>query len=426
MFHHERDLMSRSQLPLLAGAFFLFALSVAAVDWPQWRGPDRNGVSKETGLLKQWPKDGPKLVWAQSDLGNGYSTPSIAGGRIYLISNRGNQEFAMALEEKDGKQVWSTAIGGVGKNLGPQYPGARSTPTVDGEALYCLGSDGDLVCLTRADGSTHWHKNLKTDFGGQPGNWAYAESPLIDGDALICTPGGPESTLVALNKKTGEIIWRSKIPEAKQAAYASPILVTVDGSKEYVQFLQKALVGVDAKTGRPLWRYEKTAGVSPANIPTPLFHDGLVFSSTGMSGGGAVKLTPAKDGVAAEEVYFSKKDLANNLGGVVEVGGFLYGTNGSALFCAEFATGKVRWQDPSVGKGSICYADGNLYVRGEANGEVALVVASPEAYTEKGRFKQPEKTDKPAWPYPVVANGRLYLRDQNLLWCYDVKDPGSK
>jgi outer membrane protein assembly factor BamB len=417
--------MKRFLLPLFALSLVVSARPAVADEWPQWRGPQRNGISRETGLLQAWPEGGPKLLWEVKDIGNGYSTPSVVGGRIYLMSNRGDEESVLALHAKDGTTAWSVPVGKVGKNFGPQYPGTRSTPTVDGDVLYALGSDGDLVCLETEQGKLRWKKNLKTDFKGSPGKWAYAESPLIDGDVLVCTPGGREATLVALNKKDGSVVWKSAVPGGDAAAYASPIIARVGGAKEYVQFLGQGVVGVDARTGRFLWRYAKTAQGSPANIPTPVFHDSLVFSSTGRGGGGAVKLTPEAQGVSAAEVY-SSRELANPIGGVVRVGEYLYGTNNQSLFCVEFATGKVRWQDRCVGQGSICYADGRLYVRGENTGDVALVEATPDSYKEKGRLRQPDRSRQQAWPYPVVANGRLYLRDQNVLLCYDVKGPAGK
>jgi len=408
---------------LLFFSLGFFALALAA-DWPQWRGPQRDGISKETGLLQQWPKGGPKLVWQVKDIGFGYSTPAVVGDHLYLVSNKGSDnEFVHALSAKDGKQVWSTRLGRVGPNQKVNYPGARSTPTVDGDVLYALGSDGDLACVERENGKVRWKKSLRKDFGGQPGAWAYSESPLIDGDVLVCTPGGEKATMVALNKKNGAVLWKSPFPEADEAGYASFIIVDAAGVKQYVQFLEKGLAGVDAKTGKLLWRYSRTAKGSPANIPTPVAHGNLVYSAAGRTGGAAVKLQSKGDTITAEEVYFSR-NLPNSIGGAVVVNGHLYGTNNSGLVCAEFATGKVKWQAESGGAGSVCYAEGRLYVHGE-NGDVALVEATPAAYHEKGRFTlpdQPKRGKSKAWAYPVVANGRLYIRDLDVLWCYDVKD----
>jgi len=226
------------------------ALTLAA-DWPQWRGPQRDGISKETGLLQQWPKEGPKLVWQVKDIGFGYSTPAVVGDHLYLLSNKGSSdEFVQALSVKDGKQVWSTRLGKVGPNRGPQYPGSRSTPTVERDVLYALGSDGDLACVETAKGKVRWRKNLRSDFGGQPGAWAYSESPLIDGDVLVCTPGGSTATMVALNKKNGEVLWKSPFSDGDQAGYASAIVVEAAGVKQYVQFLQKASRGWTPRAAR--------------------------------------------------------------------------------------------------------------------------------------------------------------------------------
>ncbi len=400
--------------------------SAFAADWPQWRGPQRNGVSQETGLLKEWPKDGPTLLWQASDVGSGYSTPAVVGDRLYLLGNKGlDDEFVEALAVSDGSEVWKQRIGKVGKpDQKPPYPGARSTPTVDGQLLYALGSDGDLVCLETANGHPRWQKNLRKDFDGQPGQWAYAESPLIDGDALICTPGGSEATLVALNKLTGDVIWKSAVPGGDAAGYASAVVVNFGGVKQYVQFLAKGLVGVDAKTGKFLWRYKKTAEGSMANIPTPLAAGDYVYSAAGKSGGGLVKLEAHDGAIDAEEVYFSSK-LPTAIGGAVKVGDYLYGAGSKALSCVKFDTGKILWTDRSIGPASIYFADDRLYLHGE-DGEVALVEPTPDGYHEKGRFTPPDEPDRgrsKAWAYPVVANGRLYIRDMGKVWCYDVKAP---
>jgi outer membrane protein assembly factor BamB len=331
-----------------------------------------------------------------------------------------------ALSTSDGSQLWSTRVGRVGPNMGPQYPAARSTPTVDGSAIYALGSDGDLACLDAATGKVRWLKSLRAVYGGKPGTWAYAESPLVDGDVVVCTPGGSDATLVALDKKTGDTIWKSAVPGGDEAAYASIIIVEVGGLKQYVQFLQKGLVGVEAATGKFLWRYEKTAKGSPANIPTPVAKGQFVYSAAGRSGGGLVQLKVDAGTVEANEVYFQPK-LPTAIGGVVDFGGYLYGTNTAGLMCAQFDTGEVKWQDKCVGAGSVCEAEGRLYLHGE-KGDVALVEATPEGYREKGRFTLPEQPDRgksQAWAYPVVAGGRLYIRDLGALWCYDIKDASA-
>ena len=399
----------------------------SASDWPQWRGPQRNGISQEGGLLKQWAAEGPKLLWQQNDIGDGYSTPAVVGTRIYLMSNRGfENEFVQALSVQDGKPVWTTRVGNVGSGQDFLYGKARSTPTVDGDFIYALGSDGDLACLETRSGEIRWQKSLRKEFGGKPGIWAYAESPLVDGDVVVVTPGGEQATMLALNKKTGAVIWKSAVPGGEQAAYASAIVVQVGGRKQYVQFLSKGIVGVDAKTGQFLWRYaEPVKGM--AQMVTPVARDGYVYGGAHGVGGGTVRLKSDRGGVVAEQVYFAR-DLPNSIGGSVLVGDYLYGTAGPGLVAAEFATGKITWQAECIGRGSVAYADGLLYLHGE-NGDVALVEATPEAYREKGRFTPPAQPTRrrlgpypeKAWTYPVIANGRLYIRDNGTLWAFDIK-----
>jgi outer membrane protein assembly factor BamB len=387
-------------------------------DWPQWRGPQRTGISKETGLLQVWPATGPALRWKATEIGTGYSSPSIVHGRVYLQTTHNNDEFTLTLDEKTGAKIWEVPIGKVGKNRGPQYPGTRSTPTVDGDRIYCLASDGELTCLDSAKGDTKWKKHLRQDLGGADGNWAYSESVLIDGDVLVCTPGGSDSALAALNKNTGETIWKSTVPDGGTAEYASIMIVDQGPVKQYVTFLRKGLVGVDAKTGKFLWMYNKTIDQG-ANILTPIVVGERVFSAGSRTGGGLVQLKADGGGVTADPIYFART-VAPSIGGAVLVDGNLYGTSGDTMFCADFDTGKVKWTDRAVGPASLCYADRRLYVRGHGSGDVVLVEPSPEGYREKGRFTQPDRSKTQAWPHPVVANGGFYLRDQGVLLCYDV------
>lgn len=399
--------------------------TLEAADWPQWRGPSRAGTSPESGLLKQWPEQGPKALWRIDDLGEGYATPSVVGDRVYLLANKGmDNEYVQALSVKDGKTLWTTTLGPVGNpDQQPSYPMARSTPTVDGKVLYALSSNGDLACLETSNGKVVWKKSLRRDLNGLPGKWAYAESPLVDGDVLMVTPGGKEATLAALNKKTGALIWKSAVPGGDPAAYASAIVTEAGGRKQYVQFLEKGVVGVDAKTGEFLWRYEKTS-TGPANIASPIAHQGYVYSTNARRFGGAlVQLHASGAGVSAEEVYF-ERSAPNTLGGQVLLNGVLYGTNQQGLVAADFLTGKVKWQAEG-GPGSVLYADGLLFVHGE-DGVMTLVEATPEAYREKGRFTpaggpKHTRSREMAWTYPVVANGKLFLRDLGSLWCFDVK-----
>ena len=301
-------------------------MSASNSDWPQWRGPERNGKSTETGLLKQWPAEGPKLLWQVNDLGDGYSTPAVAGKRIYVMSNVGMEnEFVQARSTEDGKVIWTTRVGNVGNpNQNPPYPKARSTPTVDGNFIYALGSDGDLACLEAKSGKIRWQKNIRKEFGGEPGEWAYAESPLVDGDVVVVTPGGAQATIVALNKKTGATIWKSAVPGGDPAGYASAIVVQGGGRKQYVQCLSKGMVGVDAKTGEFLWRNKEVAK-GPAQYFTPVASGEQVYGGALGVGGVLVRVKSEGSGVAAEQVYFTR-GLPNGIGGAVVVGDHIYGT----------------------------------------------------------------------------------------------------
>lgn len=421
----KKLLKMRSFVHSITFGFCFVAGTIHADDWPQWRGPERSGVSREKGLIKEWAKEGPKLLWKITDAGSGYSTPAVAGEWIYVLGNDGlDNESVRALSVKDGKQRWAVRLGKVGNpNQQPPFPAARSTPTVDSEFVYALGSDGDLGCVEIGTGKILWQKNLRSDFGGKPGVWAYSESPLVDGDTLVCTPGGSDATILALNKKTGAVIWKCSQPEADNAGYASVVIAEVGGVKQYVQLLEKGLVGVEAKAGKPLWRYSKAVSRYGANIPTPVVSDGVIYAGSAGTGGGAVRLKVKDGGVQADELYFEAK-LPAGIGGVVKVGEYGYGTTAQAMLCFEFETGKIKWEERALGAASLCYADGRLYLHGE-NGEVGLVEATPEAYREKGRFSPPDQAKRSqqmekAWAFPVVANGRLLIRDHGMLWCYQI------
>jgi outer membrane protein assembly factor BamB len=343
------------------------------------------------------------------------------------MSNRGMEnEFVQCLSARDGKVIWTTRVGKVGNPSDFLYAKARSTPTVDGDFIYSMSSDGDLTCLETKNGQIRWQKSARKEFGGQPGTWAYAESPLVDGDVVVVTPGGAQATIVALNKKTGELIWKSQVPGGDAAGYASAIIVNAAGRQQYVQFLSKGIVGVDAKTGEFLWRYAQVAK-GMAQMVTPVAGDDYVYGGAQGVGGGIVRLKAKPDGVGADEVYFAR-GLPNNIGGSVLVGNYLYGTAGDSLVAVEFATGTIKWKADCIGGGSVACADGMLFVHGE-NGQVALVEATPDAYREKGRFTPPLPPKRRklgpfperAWTYPVIANGRLYIRDIGTLWAFDLK-----
>lgn len=387
-------------------------------DWPQWQGPERTAVSRETGLLPSWPKDGPPLAWEAKGLGEGFSTPTVAAGRVFSMGNRGKSEYVMAFSEQDGAELWATPIGAV-RSDGGGYPGPRCSPTVDGDKVFALGLNGDLVCLETATGKLVWKRDLRDkELAGQPGGWGYCESPLIDGDKLICTPGGRDTTLAALNKKTGETLWKGATGNGDHAHYSSIIAATVDGQKQYIQFLSGCVAGF-ADDGGFLWRYDAPHN-GTANCSTPIYFDGQVFTASGYgTGGGLCKLVKNGDKYKAEEVYFTR-EMQNQHGGMVLLNGYIYGSNEGLLTCLEAKTGKVQWAERRAGKGSIACADGHLYCRNEG-GPIVLVEANPEKYVERGRFEQKWKSGSPTWPHPVIANGKLYIRDQDRLYCYNVK-----
>lgn len=403
----------------------LFSAPLAAADWPQFRGPNRDGVSKETGLLQSWPAQGPPLEWSVKGLGGGFSTVSVADGRIYTLGNMPDKKAAknpkqlsylIALDRKDGKQIWASEVGPAGGNLG-------CTPTVDGGHIYALGQMGDLVCIDK-NGKRVWARNLQKEFGGQKGGWNYCESPLVDGDRVVVTPGGSEATIVAFNKNTGETLWKCPIATRhKEAGYSSIVISHAGGVKHYVQLFNGGLVGISTD-GHVLWTHEKLGG-NTANIPTPIVLDNFVFSSIGYGRGASLmKLTADGQAVSAEEVYY-KRELTNKHGGVIKVGDFVYGDTDDSghPFCADFKTGKLKWKRKDQGDGkssaAVTYADGRLYFHYE-NGTMALVKAVADAYEEVGSFQAPKRNGA-SWAHPVISDGRLYLREGDYLYCYDIR-----
>lgn len=418
--------MKLNHIPLAFGLCAVVTATAAlAIDSPGFRGADRTGVSKETGLLKSWPQGGPRLVWKTENLGDGHATPSVAAGKIYGMGVRGGDEVVWALDEKTGKELWSTKIAERISVPGRQGgDGSRSTPTVDGNRIYMIGVAGDLVCLDASSGKSVWQKNLVRDYGGEIPRWGYSESPLIDGEKLIATPGGSSATIVALNKSTGAPIWSSKI-DGGRLAYSSCIPAEFNGKRQYIQFLGPGVVGVDAATGAELWTWTRPACRTGINCSTPIYRDGHVFASAAYGHGSTLgKLKATGSTISCEEVYFTR-DLMSHHGGIVLVGDHVYGfSDPSALVCLDWKTGSVKWSDRSVGKGSVTVADGMIYARSE-DGPVALVEATPTGYVEKGRFEQPDRSRAKAWPYPVVANGRLLIRDQGVLLCYDVRQAAA-
>lgn len=404
----------------------------AATDWPQWRGPSREAISLEKGLLREWPAGGPKLEWTLRGLGSGYSSMAIVGGKLFtmgdLTADGQKAQYLMAFNLADRKLLWKTRVGAPHGD-----GGSRCTPTVDGKLVFALGTDGDLLCADTESGEELWRKNLPKDFGGRMmSGWRFSESPLVDGDKLVCTPGGDQAALVALNKKNGEVIWKCLPPEASRpggAGYASVIVSEGAGVRQYVTVMGRGAVGVAAEDGKLLWTYRKIAN-GTANIPTPVAHGDFVFVSTAYGAGAALlKLSKDGEGIKAEEVYFLKSDTFQcHHGGFLRIGDHIYGAHGHNQgnpICIEMATGKVLWREKQLGGGSgaVMYADGHLYYRWEDD-TVALVEANPSNYVLKGSFKLPKQSGMggPGWAHPIIQDGKLYIRHSDVLFCYDIKN----
>jgi outer membrane protein assembly factor BamB len=367
-------------------------------------------------LLTQWPSSGPRRVWSTATVGAGYGSLAVAGDRVFVQGTAQNRQSAVfVLNRTDGKGVWSKALGPSGNN--DRGPGPRSTPTVDGDRVYVLTENGDLACLRAADGTSVWQRNILREFRGRQIGWDISESPLVDGDRVYVTPGGSKATIVALDKMTGKTVWTST-ELSDEAGYASLIAADVGGVRTLMTYTGQAAVGVRASDGKLLWRHTRVAN-GTANIATPVFHNNQVFYTSGYDTGGALlQLTASAGSVTAREVYFTR-NMQNHHGGVVVVGDYLYGFHDSILTCLEFATGKIAWRNRSVGKGSLAYADGHLYVLGEDN-VMGLVEATPRGYVEKGRFRL-EDQGWPTWAHPVVAGGTLYVRNQRTVTAFDLR-----
>ena len=418
----------------LAAAVVLAVLPdvrAAAPGWPGWRGPGRDALSTERGLASEWRAGGPPLAWKASGMGTGFSSLAVVDDRIYTMGDRDGAQQLMALRAKDGSLIWKSRVGPVWND---DYGGPRGTPSVDGGMVIALGTEGDLVAVDAASGKELWRRSLPSDFGGQVMSmWKWAESPLVDGDRVIVTPGGRDAALMALDKATGKEIWRSAIPELGSAGkdgagYSSVVISNAAGVKQYVQLLGRGLVGVRASDGKFLWGYNRVAN-DVANISTPIVRANWVFASTGYRTGAAlVELGKSADqGVQARELYFlPARTFQNHHGGMVLVGNHIYSGHGQSKgfpICIEFTTGKVVWggdiRNAGTGSAAVVYADGNLYFRYQ-NGVVMLIQATPEGYREKGSFTIPDVV-KPSWSHPVVVGGRLYLREQDMLYAYDVR-----
>ena len=388
------------------------ALLATAADWPQWRGLNRDGISPETGLLGSWPASGPRLVWKAQGLGEGYSNLAISQGRIFTQGQRGRAQFVIALNKASGRKLWQTPAG---KSYRDSHgSGPRSTPTVDGDRVFALSADGTLVCLETSTGNTVWSLNIVKKFGGRIPGWGVSGSPLVDGNRVIVNPGGRGASIVALDKRNGTVLWRAL---SDPPGYSSPIAAQVGETRQIIVFTGASAVGLQAETGNALWRYRRVSN-GTANIATPIFRDGHVFLSSDYGTGCALlKLTSQNGSWRPQEVYFNR-NMRNHYSSSVLVGDHLYGFSSSVLTAMHWKTGAVAWRDRSVGKGTLAYADGNLYLASE-DGVVGLAEATPAGYREKSRF-QISRGSVPMRAVPVISGGRLYLRDQDTLYCFDI------
>ncbi len=438
--------------------FFAVGLGLSADDWPQWRGPERDGISRETGLLQAWPSAGPKRVWLSRDIGLGYSAPVVAKGRLFIMGTEGGKEKLFAKEAKSGKTLWTAALGGVLSNNWGDGP--RGAATVDGDRVFALGAKGGLICANAKDGKVHWRVELVKDLGGKVPNWGYTESVLVDGGHVICTPGGKRAvaavlytaaddtdtatdgvqlpngksvgdvktaavpavgTLAAIDKETGEVIWRSG-DWTDGAQYTSVLPAVFNGQRQFVQLTQKTLAGVSARDGSILWRNEWRGRT--AVIPTPIIDGKQVYISSGY-GAGCRKITVGAGHKVTED--YINRNMKNHHGGVLLLDGHLYGySDGRGWTCQDFETGEVVWDSKKLGKGCVFYADNRLYCLEESSGTVVLAEAGTSGWKERGRFKidpqtELRKSSGRIWTHPVVANGVMYLRDQELLFAFDVK-----
>ena len=414
--------------------------AIAFDDWPHWRGPNFDAKSTETGLLKEWPEGGPTQLWVNKNSGLGYSGFSIVGDQLFTIGMEDNREFGLCLNANTGKEIWRTPLNelpGGGPRDGGYYrqwgDGPRSTPTVDGECVYVLGAGGHLAGLEKSEGSKLWSVELQ-EFGGEIPTWGYSESPLVDGNKLICTPGGDVGTILALNKSDGKKVWQTKPikrvlesdgSETKSASrnYSSIVPINWNNQRQYIQLTEHAIVSVHPENGDFIWQSMWRG--KTAVIPSPIFipERGEVYATSGYNVGS--KLLKINDDNSIEERWFSKS-MQNHHGGVIQVGDYFYGSSKPVFVCQSIEDGSKKWATRKIPKGALGYADGLFYHLSERSGKVSLIEATEKSVKPKGSFVPKPKSTRRAkkglyWTHPVVSNGKLYLRDQEMIYCYDIK-----
>lgn len=396
--------------------------AATAADWPQWRGPHQDGKSPDSATLQTWPEGGPELLWKAKGLGAGYATVHAVGDRLYTAGDKGEESLVIALDRATGKEVWTARLGKAGAPGWGGFAGVRATPNVDGDLLVAIGQYGEIAAYSAQDGRELWRKHFVDDLGAKRPEWGYSESALIDGDQVVCTPGGEQGAIVALDRRTGAVKWRSE-DFTDPAQYSSIVKAELAGKVQYVQLTMQSVVGIDPANGAVLWHAPRKGRT--AVIPTPICHDDRVYVTSGYGTGSHLFEIRQADGkFTAQQVYASRL-LKNQHGGVILLDGKIYGySDGAGWVCQDFLTGKSVWREKEkAGKGALVYAAGRFVLREEKKGSshVILIAATPEGYREHGRFRPPEQSGKNAWAHPVIVDGRLYLRDQDLLLCYDVR-----
>jgi outer membrane protein assembly factor BamB len=419
---------SKSKIKLLIITAVMLNISGIglAQDWPQWRGANRDGVSKENNLNLDWANKKPQTAWIFRQAGAGYSSPTIVGTTLYCQGATDNKGFVFALDTKTGNLKWKQKLGE--ETVPDRENCPRGSITADGGKLYLIRGIGQIHCLSAADGKVLWQKDFTSDFNGKlMSRWGFSESPLIDGNLVVCTPGGSDGTMVALDKNTGEVVWRTK-EWTDEAGYSSPIVAEVDGIRQYIQQAAKGVAGVSAKDGKLLWKVD-VPGYKVAIVPTPIYNDHTVYITAGYNAGcTGIKLTKEGAGIKADTIY-TNKNMVNQHGGVVLVNGYLYGHSDlSGWVCQNLKTGEKVWSrrnKDGVVRGSITGVDNHLILLDERSGTFAVAAASPEGWKELGRMELPERTqmqtiDNMTWAHPVIADGKLYLRDHDLLFSFDL------
>ncbi len=405
--------------------FTLFSIICSSVyswsaDWPSWRGEERTGLSKESGLLQNWPNGGPKKIWTSNQAGMGYSGFTIQNGILYTMGASGKKEMLIAFDADTGKKKWGLQVGELLTNGWGDGP--RMSPTISDGKIYALGGKGNLVCADAVKGKLIWKKSMVDDLGGKVPGWGYTESVLVEQGKVICTPGGKSGTLAALDANNGKTVWRTK-DFTDGAQYSSPIAVIHEGQRQYIQLVMKNLVGIDSSNGSLLWKSSWPGKV--AVIPTPIYGDGNVYITSGYGVG--CKLV--KIGKNEPKNIYENKVMKNHHGGVIKVKNYLYGySDGVGWVCQDFKTGELMWNEKkALGKGAIAYADDRLYCQGEGDGKIIMIEASPKGWTPCGEFVLSPQTQKRnpkgrIWTHPVICNGKLYLRDQEYILCYNLKE----